>query len=111
MANKNDFTLEEWTVVLEAPGKGRGVFAARDILAGTTISLAYVIPFPNGALNGTPLSDHPFDYEENDQECIVLGVQQLVNHSDKPNCGREWLRSDQTIHRLFAVRHISQGEE
>ena len=38
-------TKAEFVTVRESPGKGRGVFAARDISAGTLLSVAHAIPF------------------------------------------------------------------
>jgi SET domain-containing protein len=105
-------TKSELVTVQESPGKGRGVFAARDIFAGTVISVAHAIPFPTDALDGTPIEGHQFDYEQDDQDCIVLGVQQLINHADAPNCRCVWEVVDgQRMHKVFTVRDIKTGEE
>ena len=105
-------TKADLVTVRESPGKGRGVFAARDISAGTVISVAHSIPFPTDALDGTPIEGHQFDYEQDDQDCIVLGVQQLINHADPPNCRCEWEVVDgQRMHKVFTVRDIKAGEE
>ena len=106
-------TKAEFVIVRESPGKGRGVFAARDISAGTVVSVAHAIPFPTDALEGTPLEHHSFDYEQDNQDCIVLGVQQLMNHADAPNCRCEWEVVDggQRMHKVYTVRDVKAGEE
>jgi uncharacterized protein len=105
-------TKAELVTVRDSPGKGRGVFATRDISAGTVVSVAHCIPFPTDALEGTPIEDHQFDYEQDNQDCIVLGVQQLINHADTPNCSYEWEVVDgQRMHKVYAARDIKAGEE
>jgi SET domain-containing protein len=106
-------TKAELVIVRESPGKGRGVFAARDIPAGTVVSVAHAIPFPTDALAGTPLEHHAFDYEQDDQDCIVLGVQQLMNHADAPNCRCAWevANGGQRMHKVSTVRNVKAGEE
>jgi hypothetical protein len=106
-------TKAEFVTVQESPEKGRGVFAERDISAGTVVSVAHCIPFPNDALKGTPIEHHPFDYEQDNQECIVLGVQQLMNHADAPNCSYEWevVAGGQRVHKVYTVREVKAGEE
>jgi SET domain-containing protein len=106
-------TKVESLTVRESPGKGRGVFAARDISAGTLVSVAHCIPFPTDALKGTPIEHHAFDYEQDNQDCIVLGVQQFMNHADAPNCSYEWEVVDggQRVHKVYTVRDIKAGEE
>jgi len=102
----------ELVIVKESAGKGRGVFAVQDLAAGTIISVAHCIPFPTDALEGTPIEDHQFDYEQDDQDCIVLGIQQLINHADAPNCAYEWETADgQRMHKVYTVRDIKAGEE
>lgn len=105
-------TKAEFVTVQESPGKGRGVFAARDISAGTVVSVAHSIPFPTDALEGTPLEHHAIDYEQDNQDCIVLGVQQLMNHAEAPNCRCEWEVVDgQRVHKVSTVRDVKAGEE
>jgi SET domain-containing protein len=105
-------TKAECVTVRESPGKGRGVFAARDISAGTVLDLAHCIPFPKDALKGTPIEHHLFDCEQDNQKCIVLGVQQLVNHADAPNCDWEVVvDGGQRMHKLYTMRDIKAGEE
>jgi SET domain-containing protein len=105
-------TKAEFVIVQESPGKGRGVFAAQDISAGTVVSVAHSIPFPTDALEGTPIEHHAFDYEQDNQDCIVLGVQQLMNHADAPNCRCEWEVVDgQRVHKVCTVRDVKAGEE
>ena len=89
------------------------MFAARDISAGTLVSVAHCIPFPTDALKGTPIEHHSFDYEQDNQDCIVLGVQQFINHADAPNCSCEWEVVDggQRVHKVYTVRDIKAGEE
>lgn len=91
-------------------GKGWGVIATRDIPVGTLVSSAPMTPpFPTGSLDGTPLQDQPYEYDET-HECLVWGLNQLVNHDAKPNCrcNRDF---ENHHHQLFAARDIEAGEE
>jgi SET domain-containing protein len=42
----------------------------------------------------------------------VLGVQQLINHADAPNCRCEWEVVDgQRVHKVSTVRDVKAAEE
>lgn len=92
--------------VVAIEGKGRGVIATRDVAAGEVIETAPVVPF-DGDLP-EELSGLPFDW--GNYEAIVLGLTQLVNHDDDPNC--EVIRDlDGLTVELIAKRDIRAGEE
>jgi uncharacterized protein len=75
--------------VRDIPGKGRGVFAVRDIAAGEIIEAAPVIPFVAGQPMPQELADMPFDWKDG-RKCILLGNFQLANHSDDPNSAYDY---------------------
>ncbi|HVX88138.1 MAG TPA: SET domain-containing protein [Gemmatimonadales bacterium] len=108
------FALE----VRPVPGKGRGVFATRDIAEGETLDDCHVLII--GAedaerLEETPLGSHYFHWEgEEDDDrwrgAIALGVASLVNHSPEPNAG-VWQDYERQRLVLEALRPIAAGEE
>jgi uncharacterized protein len=69
------------------PGKGRGVFAARDIRRGELIEAAPVIVMPDDHvewIEKTVLSDYYYLWGES-HIAVVLGYGSLYNHSTSPN--------------------------
>jgi uncharacterized protein len=93
--------------VRDIPGKGRGVFAVRDIAAGEIIEAAPVIPFVPGQPMPQELADMPFDWTDG-RKCILLGNFQLANHSDDPNSAYDY-QGDKIV--FTARKHIKAGEE
>ena len=106
--------------VRHVPGKGRGVFAARDIAEGEILEEAHVLLISAEdaeRLEATPLGQHYFHWEGNDDEeddrwrgAVALGVASLVNHSGEPNAG-VWQDYDRSLLMLEALRPITAGEE
>lgn len=101
------------------PGKGRGVFATRDLAEGESIEEAHVLFITAEdavRLEETPLGQHYFHWDgaEDDDErwrgVVALGVVSLVNHSRTPNCG-VWQDHERERLVLEALRPISAGEE
>lgn len=114
-------TLTQVPAALEVrpvPGKGRGVFATRDIAEGEILDDCHVLLI--GAedaerLEETPLGSHYFHWEgEEDDDrwrgAIALGVASLVNHSPDPNAG-VWQDYERQRLVLEALRPIAAGEE
>lgn len=104
--------------IRHVPGKGRGVFAVRDLAEGEILDEAYVLLISAEEaerLEATPLGQHYFHWEGDDDDdqwrgAVALGVVSLVNHSPNPNAG-VW--QDYTRERMIleTLRPIAAGEE
>ncbi|MEM7426511.1 MAG: SET domain-containing protein [Pseudomonadota bacterium] len=98
--------------VEEAPGKGRGVFAVRDIPKGTLIERVPCLQVPEpeiyGTENETALASYAFGWDE-DTVIIALGYGSLYNHSYEPNAT---YYTDAPLTQSYeALRDIKAGEE
>src|SRR5258705_10926141 len=99
-------------------GKGRGVFAARDIAEGEIVDEAYVLldsAEDAERLEETPLGQHYFHWEGDVDDdrwrgAVALGVISLVNHSAGPNAG-VWQDYGRELMFLESLRSIAAGEE
>lgn len=104
--------------VRPVPGKGRGVFAARDLPEGEILDEAHVLLLSAEdavRLEATALGTHYFHWEgeEDDdgwQGAVALGVVSLVNHSANANAG-VWQDYGRQLLILEALRPIAAGEE
>ena len=104
--------------VRPVPGKGRGVFAARDLAEGEILDEANVLLLSAEdavRLEATALGTHYFHWEgEEDDEgwrgAVALGVVSLVNHSANANAG-VWQDYERQLLILEALRPIAAGEE
>src|SRR4029078_13477883 len=85
--------------VRDASHKGRGIFATKDMPAGTVIEKAPLLYLSD-------LHNHVWDYDG--RACIALGSHQLVNHDREANCTCE---CDGDFDLLIATRDIKVGEE
>lgn len=115
-------TLAPTTAALEVravPGKGRGVFATRDLAEGETLDESHVLLISAEdaeRLEETPLGQHYFHWagdeadEERWQGALALGVASLVNHSATPNAG-VWADQERRLLVLEALRPIAAGAE
>lgn len=101
---------KDWWEIRQTDNKGRGVFAKRDIPAGTVIG-DYI-----GILTESSHVKEPshlfYEFYFNEDVSIMpqkdqIGIH-LINHSCMPNCDSYPYRGH-TI--LFALRHIFAGEE
>ena len=94
--------------------RGRGVFAWRQIRAGTLIEEAPVIVVPAEQLehlHRTVLRDYYFKWGPDDANAaLVLGAFSLCNHSYDPNAVYIHHRDHLTIS-FLALRDIAAGEE
>lgn len=100
--------------ILKDEEKGRCIFTAGDIEAGSTIEVCPLIIIPEeqvSMIHHTVLHDYYFVWgTDQKQAAILLGNGSLYNHSDSPNAKAVLLHEDQEI--LFeAIRDISAGEE
>jgi SET domain-containing protein len=112
-------TLQSPLEIRPVPGKGRGVFAVRDIAEGEVLDDCHVLLI--GAedaerLEATPLGQHYFHWDGADDDderwrgAVALGVASLVNHSPDPNAG-VWQDYERERLVLEALRPIAAGEE
>ena len=70
--------------VRPSPGKGRGVFANRPLHRGTLLLVDPVFTFKTADLPPTTLDDYRMAWTD-EEDCIALGMANLINHSDTPN--------------------------
>ena len=103
------------TVYIDAaPGKGRGVFAAKDFKEGEIIEVCPVIIVPGGEtklMDDSIMSDYVFEWtEEPETYAVVLGYGSIYNHSNEPNAEFDTDYENHTM--VFsAIRDIKKGEE
>lgn len=95
-------------------GKGRGVFALRNIAKGSVVEVAPVIVVAHEDVpEGSPPDGYLLDWEPNvegQEHCMPLGYIMLYNHSSKPTLYLENDHEEMTI-TSFAIRDIKAGEE
>lgn len=99
--------------VKKVPGKGRGVFAARDFTSGEVIEVCPVIVLTADErliLEKTILDFYTYPWKTEKDGAIVLGYGSLYNHSFEPNARVLWRYATKTL-ALRATRNISSGEE
>lgn len=90
------------------PGKGRGVFALRDIAEGEVIEKVPLLVVTWDDIAESELSDYAFVYGV--KKCaIALGYGSLYNHSFKPNARYDDVGRKTKV--FSAVREIAAGEE
>ena len=98
--------------VAESSGKGRGVFASKDINKGTFIEVAPCIVLPvedTDMAFGTKLADYCFGSSVDDSLTVIgLGCSSLYNHSSKPNA--EFTVAATTIS-IKALKNIKKDQE
>jgi len=97
----------------KAPGKGRGVFATKDIRSGSVVEYSPVLIIPaedDDALYDSFLGDYVFEYFDVlfSQSAIALGYISLYNHSFDNNADFELMEDGI---RIVANRKIDKGEE
>ena len=96
--------------VAASKGKGRGVFATKDISAGSIIEVAPVVIMPEISyekLEQTLLADYLFE-NDYDELIMALGYASVYNHSFEPNA--DWLVSEDKII-ISALKTIGSGDE
>lgn len=101
-------------IVDNSPGKGRGVFAARDIEAGEIIERSPVIVIPEKQkpdLRKTILNVYVFRWGEKKKDrAVVLGLGTLINHSYNPNAFYRAVLEEMCME-FIALKDIREGEE
>ena len=106
------FQQSDAVIIKRIKGKGRGVFARRNIAKGELIESVPLLlmtadEYAEGPAN-SPLKDYCFNWGEN-QVALALGYGSLYNHSYKPNARYE--DSGRDTKAFIAIRPINAGEE
>ncbi|KAI5896661.1 cytidine deaminase-like protein [Schizophyllum commune H4-8] len=100
-------------VIKYSPGKGRGVYAAREILSRTLLEISPVLLFDRKeyAEHGRhTLLDHYTFVWKDGRMALALGLGSLFNHSSAPNVSYTLDPTTESI-RYTTTRHILPGEE
>ena len=77
-----DVTLLDQHVYLKvklSKGKGRGVFARKDIAKGTVFLVDPIVLVPKDEMSN-------YIFEHDDKTFIAMGIGSLINHSAQQNC-------------------------
>ena len=101
-------------VIQQSPGKGRGVFAQKNIKPGTTVEVSPVIVMENRdrlLLDQTLLHDYIFEWGTQKGQCaMALGYIAVYNHSYQSNCEYYMDFENETIE-IKTVRAVKAGDE
>lgn len=106
--------ISSLVAIKHSPGKGRGVFAQKNIKPGTTVEVSPVIVMENHdrlLLDQTLLHDYIFEWGAQKEQCaMALGYIAVYNHSYLSNCEYYMDFENETIE-IKAVRAVKSGEE
>ena len=95
------------------PGKGRCVFATRDIAEGELMFADHIVFVPGAQsdfTDQTTVGRYVFQWNEDDDLCVVLGFGSLINHGLPENVSLVSNYKDQTME-FYALTNIKAGEE
>jgi SET domain-containing protein len=96
------------------PGKGRGVFARRDLPRDFLLERAPIIEIPPNdweLIEKTVLHHYAFGWGvEQDRAAIALGLGSLINHSYEPNAYYQKCLEERVIE-FITLTPIRAGEE
>lgn len=105
--------LHNKVTVRVLPGRGRCVFAARDVAKGELLIADHIILVPGDQsdfTDQTSVGRYVFQWNEDDDLCVVLGVGSLINHGLPENVSLVSNYKDQTME-FYALKDIKAGEE
>lgn len=100
-------------VVRVVPGKGRCVFASRDIKKGELVISDHIIFVPGEEsefTDQTVVGRYVFQWNDDDDLCVVLGVGSLINHGLPENVSLVSNYEEQTME-FYALTDIKAGDE
>ena len=100
-------------VVQIVPGKGRCVIAARDIPKGKRVLADPVIFVPGEESEHTDLTAvgrYVFQWNDDDDLCVVLGLGSLINHGLPENVALVSNYEEMTME-FYAIADIKAGDE
>ena len=95
------------------PGKGRCVFVTRDVAQGELLISDHIIVVPGAQsdfTDQTTVGRYVFQWNEDDDLCVVLGAGSLINHGVPENVSLVSNYKDQTME-FYALNDIKAGEE
>lgn len=95
------------------PGKGRCVFATRDIKKGELVISDHIIFVPGAEsefTDQTVVGRYVFQWNDDDDLCVVLGVGSLINHGLPENVSLVSNYEEQTME-FYALTDIKAGDE
>jgi len=102
------FSHTDLVKVKKIKGKGRGVFAQKNIEEGTIIEKVPLLVMPEEDIYDAFLADYVFEWGK-DTVAIALGSGSLYNHSYDPNARYQDVGTK--AKEYVAVRDIQKGEE
>ncbi|MFZ9262280.1 MAG: SET domain-containing protein-lysine N-methyltransferase [Chitinophagaceae bacterium] len=106
--------VQPYLIILPTEKRGRGVFAAAEIPAGTTIEISPVIVMEQADrahLDKTKLHDYIFEWDNSSHQCCVgLGYISIYNHAYLANCEYE-MDFDNELMTIKTVVDVKQGDE
>jgi uncharacterized protein len=100
-------------VVRAVPGKGRCVFAARDIAKGSLVLADPIILVPGAESDHTDqtvVGRYVFQWNEEDDLAVVLGLGSLINHGLPENVSLVSNYENMTME-FYALSNIRAGDE
>jgi SET domain-containing protein len=100
--------------IIETEQYGRGVYATIDIPSGVNVELAELLILSKEdttKVNETDLQYYTFKFTD-DQDCLVLGVGEIFNHSDSPNVSYSIIEHENRPKMQFVtIRDVKAGEQ
>jgi uncharacterized protein len=106
-------TAKSDLVVKVLPGRGRCVIAARDIAKGARVIADPVIVVPgeeSDHTDQTAVGRYVFQWNDDDDLCVVLGLGSLINHGLPENVALVSNFEEMTME-FYAIADIKAGEE
>ncbi len=100
-------------IVRLMPGRGRCVFAARDIPKGSLVLADPIILVPGAESDHTDLTvvgRYVFQWNDEDDLAVVLGLGSLLNHGLPENVSLVSNYADMTME-FYALNDIKAGDE
>ncbi|MBL8859822.1 MAG: SET domain-containing protein-lysine N-methyltransferase [Planctomycetes bacterium] len=100
-------------LIRHVEGRGRCIIAAQDIAKGTQLLADHTVFVPKADSQYTDLSvvgRYLFEWNDEGDLCIVLGLGSLINHSKRENVSLVSNDEDRTMD-FFALTDIAAGEE
>jgi hypothetical protein len=100
-------------IVRAVPGKGRCVFAARDIAKGSLLladPIILVAGEESDHMDKTAVGRYVFQWDDEDNVAVVLGLGSLINHGLPENVALVSNYQDQTME-FYALTDIKEGQE
>lgn len=100
-------------IVRQVPGKGRCVFAARDIAKGALVLADPIILVPGDESDHTDqtvVGRYVFQWNDEDDLAVVLGLGSLINHGLPENVALVSNYAEMTME-FYATHDIKAGDE